>query len=175
MKSGFSLRPNKPRSQRPRMGVVMGANTLAVLKDGAGTVIFGWAGQGVLYTRFKEGLTAQNGQAYSARLAALVVQASAIHFFCDFSELTYYDLLARSAFIRAVLSNRRRFVSHTWLMWDGELSPAMRSLATSLGDPVSLLKDRKVFEDQLLKLAPLAWRKLDPKTWEAPKPPQLAQ
>jgi hypothetical protein len=145
----------------------MDSNEFEVLKDGVGAVVFGWADQGVLYTRFFDGLSAQNGRSYAARLTTLIARASAVHFFCDFGDLKHYDLLARSAFVRAFLSKRRSFASHTWLTWQGALSPAMRSLADNLGDSVTIVSDRDAFEGRLLRLAPLARKKLNSEAWMA--------
>jgi len=91
---------------------------------------------------------------FATRLGALVAQSQAICLFCDRSELKYYDLLARSAFARVVLSHRRRFTSIVILTW-----------ATTLWEPIEILTEADVFETRLLRKAPLAMRKLDPKTW----------
>jgi hypothetical protein len=69
--------------------------------------------------------------------------------------LTRYDLLARSAFVRVVLSSRRKFVSMTVLTWAEGISRVMRSLIETLGEPIEVLTDYHAFETRLLRDVPL--------------------
>lgn len=142
-----------------------------ILCDSDGTIVFGWAARSVLYARFEGGLSAQGGHTYATRLGTLIAQSQTISFFCDSSCLQHYDLLARSAFVRAVLSNRRKFTSLTMLAWPGGISPAIQTLIETLGDPIEVLTDGDAFEARLMKAAPMARRKLDPKTWVRKTPP----
>jgi hypothetical protein len=51
------------------------------------------------------------------------------------------------------------------LTWSEGHSAASRVVATALGEPVEVLTDPAEFEARLFRAAPLAKRKLDPKTW----------
>jgi hypothetical protein len=57
------------------------------------------------------------------------------------------------------------------LAWAGGISPAIQALIETLGDPIEVLTDADTFEARLLKAAPMARRKLDPKTWVRTTPP----
>jgi hypothetical protein len=138
---------------------------LELLSDNDGSVVFGWVADGVLFTRFMGGLNAETGYIYATRLSSLVGPAQSIIFFCDSSELKNYDLLARSAFARVILSSRRKFTSLVMLTWAEGPSPTSRALAASLGEPIELLTSVNAFEARLARQAPLVSRKLDPKTW----------
>lgn len=160
----FSIGP-KARPSRPTFRAITDQSDLEVLSDKDGSVAFGWVAPAVLYTRFGGGFTSRMGFAFATRLGALVAQAQSLCLFCDCSELKYYDLLARSAFARVVLSHRRRFASIVILTWAEAISQSVRSLATTLGEPVEILTDMDAFETRLLRKAPLAMRKLDSRTW----------
>ena len=166
----FSIGPRNQTS-RPRMAAAGETPEFEILCDSDGTIIFGWATRSVLYTKFEGGLSAQAGHTYATRLGTLIAQNQSISFFCDCSSLQHYDLMARSAFVRAVLSNRRKFISLTMLAWSGGISPAIQALVDTLGDPTEVLTDADAFEARLLKAAPTARRKLDPKTWVRTTPP----
>lgn len=153
------------RSGRPRATPGTSSTGFDVLCDSEGTVAFGWVCPAVFYTRFEGGLTSETGHAYASRLGALVARTVGVSFFCDSSRLKQYDLLARSAFVRVVLANRRKFASITMLTWAEGISQATRALVETLGDPIDLLTDIASFEARLLKAAPQARRKLDPSTW----------
>ncbi len=161
----FSLPPNVSPS-RPSSRALTKQSELEVLSDQNGSVAFGWAAPAVLYTRFQGGLSAETGQAHALRLGTLVAQSQTICFFCDESELKYQDLLARSAFARVILSNRRRFASLVILTWAEGVSPATHGLAASLGEQLEVLMHVKTFEARLLHKAPQAKRILDPKLWK---------
>ncbi len=159
----FSLESNA-RSNGPQL-VTTYQDALQVLSDDAGAVAFGWVAEAVLYTQFQGRLSAETGHAYAIRLSALVAQTQLFSFFCDASGLKYCDLLARSAFARVLLSNRRRFASLVVLTWAEGQSQTMQALVAMLGEPIEVLKDSDAFEASLLHKAPLALRKLHPETW----------
>jgi len=143
------------------------ASGFELLCDSEGTVVFGWADRSVLYTRFEGGLTAQSGHAYATRVETLLAKSQSVAFFCDLSALQHYDLLARIAFVRVVLSNRVKFSSLTMLTWAEGISPAMQALTEALGGPIDVLTDGDSFEARLLKAAPLVRGHLDPKARDA--------
>jgi len=151
----------KNRSSRPSGRVSVRPPKLEVVSDREGAAVYGWAASGVVYTRFDGGLSAEAGQAYATRLSALVKGVSAFTFFCDSSQLKYYDLLARSAFVRAILANRRRLSSLVFLTWAEGVSPITRALAEAVGEPMEILTDLATFESRLLRSAPHILRKID--------------
>jgi hypothetical protein len=132
--------------------------------DRHGTVTLGWLTDSVLYARFSGELSASLGQAYAARLHALVRAESSIRYFADASALEQYDLLARSAFVRVVLANRPKFASLTILTWSEGLGLAAQRFAASL-QSAEMVTDGKEFERRLFQFAPHAKQKLDPNTW----------
>jgi hypothetical protein len=158
--SGNASRPSGPRYRN-----ASDQSSLELLSDNDGSVVFGWVADGVLYTKFQGGLNAETGYIYATRLASLVGPAQSINFFCDSSELKNYDLLARSAFARVILSNRLKFTSLVMLTWAEGPSPSSRALAATLGEPIEILTSVNSFEARLSRQAPLVSRKLDPKTW----------
>lgn len=131
------------------------------MRDGEGSAMLGWAGDSVIYARVEGGLSAELGARFAAHVEKLVVGASGVHYFADSSRLTRYDLLARSAFVRVALANRRRFESFTFLIWPDEVSPAARAFGSALGHNVELCQELADFEGRLLRYAPLARHRID--------------
>ena len=134
------------------------------LADEGGSVAVGWVGGGVLFVRITGALSAELGAAYAAELADIVACAPEVHLFGDMSGLTHYDLLARSAFVRIVLADRRRFRSITILTWLIGVGPAAHMMIDTLGPSTSVLTSRSDFESRLLLAAPLARQVLDAET-----------
>jgi len=132
--------------------------SLDVIRDSDGLVQFGWVASGVLYARFAGALTANSGQSFAVRLSEAMVQMPELCFFVDASELTSYDVLARSALARVILSRRRRFTSIMWRTDSEGPSPSISALTSSLGEPIEVTSDEGVFELALLRKAPLALR-----------------
>jgi hypothetical protein len=136
------------------------------LRDTAGHVTVGWAGDSVIHSRVEGGMSAELGKRYAAHVQRLVDSSTQIHYFSDVSALTSYDLLARSAFVRMALAQRRRFASFTFLLWPIGVTDATRSFAAALGGDTELCLDAAAFERRLMRVAPLAKHRLDPATWE---------
>jgi|GEM_PF-2700139 hypothetical protein len=137
-----------------------------VLSDDAGSVTLGWVADAVFYTRFTGGLSAPVGMAYAARLRDLLSGVSSLSYFADSSALSHYELLARSAFARLILENRRKFSELVMLTWSVGVTHDGAAFATAVGDPITLLTDAREFEQRLLAVAPLAKQRLDPRMWE---------
>jgi hypothetical protein len=131
------------------------------LADEGGSVAVGWVGGGVLFVRITGALSAELGAVYATELADMVARAPEVHLFGDMSGLTHYDLLARSAFVRVVLADRRRFRSITILTWLIGVGPAAHMMIDTLGPSTSVLTSRSDFESRLLLAAPLARQVLD--------------
>lgn len=147
--------------RRPALGRMMKPLSFETASDREGSSHLGWAGDSVLYARFQGGLSAELGARVAVQLQSLISSASAVHYFCDASRLTRYDLLARSAFVRVALANRRRFASFTFLLFGETVSSAARTFAAGLGDGVEFFVDVSEFERKLLRLAPLARHRIE--------------
>jgi hypothetical protein len=145
-----------------------------VLSDGEGSVTLGWVADDVFYTRFTGGLSATTGMAYAARLRDLLAGVSSLSYFADSGTLSHYELLARSAFARLILENRRKFSSLVMLTWSVGESQAGAAFAAAVGNPIMLLTDAREFEQRLLAVAPLAKQRLDPRMWASNSTANLA-
>jgi hypothetical protein len=119
-----------------------------------GSVIFGWVAPGVYFSRFKGHLSVALGAAHGAALERAAATVPSLRYFCDSSALTSYDLLARSGFVRVLLSHRKKFNDIFILKWAGNISQAERSLSDTVGEPLVLLDDRAAFEHKLTAAAP---------------------
>ena len=131
---------------------------LELITDAAGSVTFGWVDDDVFYARFSRCLSAKLGEAFAARLRVVAQSCSTLKYFGDARALESYDLLARSAFVRVVVEQRRKFESLTLLTWAGaELSPAF---VGTLGSNLIVTKDPIDFEARLMAAGPGARFKL---------------
>jgi hypothetical protein len=129
---------------------------LELLSDEEGSVAIGWVAPGVLYARLTGGVSADIGQAYAAQIQSFAQSVGALALFVDFSSITHYDLLARSAFVRAVLHSRRKFTALTLLTFSHETTLAERTFVSAIGEPVDVLREPSEFEVRLLTAAPQA-------------------
>jgi hypothetical protein len=132
------------------------------IADQHGCVSVAWVGDGVLYARFENKISAAVGERYAARLALLIRQAESVKYFCDSRKLVNYDILARSAIVRAVLANRRRFASILVLTWAGGAGPVSRTFASAIGDSIEYVTEPDEFEARMLRVAPDARREIEP-------------
>jgi hypothetical protein len=135
------------------------------MTDTEGSIVFGWLAPNALYARFTGGLSGTLGSAFAIRFQSLLEGKTSVRFFNDGSGLKHYDLLARSAIVRVLLAHRRSFESFTLLTWAGEVGPAAQAFLVALGDGVELVTSSEEFEARLLRIAPNARQKLDPKSW----------
>lgn len=134
----------------------------ATLHDTEGSATLGWAGDSVIFAVMDGGLSAALGARFASEIQSLMGGFNDVHYFCDFANLTRYDLLARSAFVRMALANRRRFASFTLLSWSVEISPAASAVSAALGENVTIFHEAAEFERRLHELAPLARYRIDP-------------
>jgi hypothetical protein len=137
---------------------------LDMLEDRSGAISFGFIAPRVLYTRFVGSLSAELGTSYVHRLEALLGGAAACTYFSDASALSNYDCLARTRLIRLVLEHRAKLASLVMLTWSEGLSPAARSFAATVGEPVVILTDPVEFDRLLSNVAPAPKRAA--KQWE---------
>jgi hypothetical protein len=133
--------------------------------DSEGSIVLGWVTDGILYGRVTGGLSAGLGSEYAARIQAFATEAGRLRYYCDASRLEHYDLLARSAFVRAVMANRRAFELLLICMPGNGLNPVEKAFVAVLGGGVDIIFDAGDFESRLYRAAPIARQHLDPKTW----------
>jgi hypothetical protein len=132
------------------------------IADQYGSVSVAWVGDGVLYARFENKISAAVGERYAARLVAMIRQTESVKYFCDSRKLVNYDILARSAIVRAVLANRRKFASILVLTWAGGVGPVSRTFASAIGDSIEYVTEPGEFESRMLRAAPDAKREIEP-------------
>ena len=137
-----------------------------LLDDEEGAITVGWAGDSVVYAMIEGGLSAGLGSRFADYVQSLVRGVQGIHYFSDAALMSRYDLLARSAFVRMALAQRRSFDSFTFLTWPDGISSAARAFADAIGPNVTLCTTLAEFERRLLREAPLARQRLNPATWE---------
>lgn len=143
-----------------------GSAPFEMITDDAGSVTFGWIDEGVYYARFARGLSSRLGAAFAARLGMAVESVSSLKYFSDARGLENFDLLARSALVRVVSRQRRKFAELTILPWaGGGPGPAMLS---AIGEPLYVATDADDFERRLMAAAPRARGRLP----KAPEPPR---
>ncbi|MFZ5894622.1 MAG: hypothetical protein ACOY0T_26405 [Myxococcota bacterium] len=133
---------------------------LAALRDAEGQVAIGWLASSVLYVRFSGVLSAELGARYTGYLHAAVLGVTSLQLFADSRDLASYDLLTRSAFVRVVLANRKKFTALVMLGWPGGVTAATRALVATLGQPSEIVTDIRQFETKLFAAAPSARSKL---------------
>jgi hypothetical protein len=137
-----------------------------LLDDEEGAITVGWAGESVVYAMVEGGLSAGLGSRYANHVQSLVKGFSGVHYFSDAALMSRYDLLARSAFVRMALAQRKSFASFTFLTWSDGVSSTARAFADAIGPDVTLCTSLAEFERRLLREAPLARQRMNPATWE---------
>jgi hypothetical protein len=137
-----------------------------LLDDEEGAITVGWAGESVVYAMVEGGLSAGLGSRYASHVQSLVKGLSGVHYFSDAALMSRYDLLARSAFVRMALAQRKSFASFTFLTWSDGVSSTARAFADAIGPDVTLCTTLAEFERRLLREAPLARQRMNPASWE---------
>jgi hypothetical protein len=131
------------------------------LSDDHGTASLDWVADGVLHARVEGSLSAGLGAAFARTLQAQLQTVPLVHYFGDSSRLDTYDLLARSAFMRVVLADRKKIQSFTLLTWSEGVSSVAQAFADLMGPSAAVLTDRSDFDRRLLRHAPGARAVLD--------------
>lgn len=151
-----------------RIGVARMLNTapFEVIDDDEGSVAVGWASDSVIYAMVDGSLSATLGSRYAEHVQGMVRGLKGVHYFADAALMTRYDLLARSAFVRMALANRRCFDAFTFLTWPDAVSPAAHAFAGALGENVTMCTMLADFEGRLLRAAPFARQRINPATFE---------
>jgi len=128
-----------------------------LVRDSEGSIIYGLVEAQVYFSRFVGKLSARLGAGHLSDLQQVLEASSGgVCYFADASELSSYDLLARSAFVRTLLSHRKRFSEVVVLNWSGGVSTTGQALAATVGEPVQMLDDRNEFERRLSTASPRA-------------------
>jgi len=126
------------------------------LSDQTGSVALGWIARDVYYARFTGALSARLGGEQNHRMLEALETCSTLRYFSDSRALTSYDLLARSAFVRLVLANRKKFADIVILTWSGGISSTTEAFKVAIGEPVAVLTDSSEFERRLIAATPRA-------------------
>jgi hypothetical protein len=94
------------------------------------------------------------GAAHANRLQPILEGVAELRYFSDSRDVTGYDLLARSAFVRLVLAHRKRFKELVMLTWSAGLSTASQAFVSTIGEPLELLTSNAEFDRRLALAAP---------------------
>jgi hypothetical protein len=129
---------------------------LEVMQDEGGAIHVGWVAPGVLFARLTGGLSAKLGAEFAAHLARLAESVPSLAYYSDASALTRYDLLARSAFVRVVMSQRKKFAEIVLLTWADGVSSTTKAFTAVIGEPITILTHAAAFESRLQRVAPMA-------------------
>jgi hypothetical protein len=156
------------RAFQPRQRVPTGTGAgpfralpLEVISDEQGSIAIGWVGPGVLFSRSSGGISAEVGSTHAARIQSFADESPSVSFFIDASRVKGYDLLARSAFVRVLMANRRKFCDLVLLTFSASATPAEESMVRVVGEPFDLLRLPAMFDDRLLAVAPHARQLLE--------------
>jgi hypothetical protein len=125
-------------------------------RDARGCITVAWVGERVLYARFEKDICADVGERYARRLVELVRSVNSVQYFVDSRLVTEYDILARSAVVRAVLAYRLKFASMIVLSPAGVIGPTARIFASEMGTALEYLTSVPEFEARLRVAAPRA-------------------
>jgi hypothetical protein len=129
---------------------------LESVSDKDGSVTFGLVGPGVFFFRVTGSLSPSLGASHLQALQAAVEVSGGLRYFADTTALKRWDVLALSAFVRLVLSRRRKFSDIVILNAIPEHSEARRTLTSALGEPIEMIADRVDFGRRLMRAAPSA-------------------
>jgi len=127
---------------------------MELISDKTGSMTFGWVAPDVYYTRVSGDISPHLAGAQLRRAETALENHADVHFFADCADVKSYDLLARSAFARFLLTHRRRFAEIIVLTSTEGWSNAGQALASAVGEPLVLLASASEFMKRLNSLAP---------------------
>ena|GEM_PF-1264330 len=133
---------------------------MKTFSDAEGSVVMSWVGESVLWARFSGHLSRPLASAYAAELELRLARDTPVCYFVDASSLDSYDLLARTAAVRALVSHRHRLRSLLVLNWSTTVSAVGRAIMAAVGSPMKTTTSRPEFEARLLLDAPHALQRL---------------
>jgi hypothetical protein len=108
----------------------------------------------VYLVRASGDISAALGALQLSRLESALEDQTQIRYFCDGRGIRSYDLLARSAFVRLILAQRKKFAELVMLTWSDGLSTTGNAFAGAIGDPLVLLSSASEFDRRLYLAAP---------------------
>jgi len=146
-----------------------------LVDDDYGSITRGWVATGVYYASFVNGLSAGLGLAHVALLQQILSQRDSLTYFADTSALVHHDLLARSALVRLLLANRRKFSEVVMLTSSGRVTAAAEAFTAAVRGAVTLVRDVNEFDTLLRRVAPLAKQVLARKPGANTTPPRAAR
>jgi hypothetical protein len=135
---------------------------LQVISDGRGTVVMGFLAAGVYYLRFLDEIVSGLGIRCASQIRKDLADTTAVACFFDVASTEGGDFAARSAVVRALLSNRRRLTSVATLVATGPVVAKARALVSIPGCAAHVVTSADTFLAQMLEVAPLAQTKLPP-------------
>lgn len=150
-------KPAPPSLKLASDAVELGIRTLA---DPEGTIGVGMLAPGILWARVRGRLTMSLAATYTAHLARLLEQQSAVQFFIDSSAMASYELLARNLTTEFLLARSGCFSRLVLLQWSGGSSPMGRASADALGSKFTIMASQREFEAELKQASPSAAEKL---------------
>ncbi len=141
---------------------------LEVLNDREGAVVAGWVSNDVFYSQFVEHLTAPLGMRFASRFEQhLLMSSTPVRLFADCSSLDGYDLAARDAWTRVLVSQRRLLAPSLFLARTRLVELGLRAAAAMLRPGlIEVVTSRSQFVSKFDEVAPGAWRYLrNPRAW----------
>lgn len=141
---------------------------LEVLNDREGAVVAGWVANDVFYSQFVEYLTAPLGMRFASRFEQhLLMNPAPVSLFADCSSLDNYDLTARDAWARVMVSQRRLLAPSLFLARARLVELGLRAVAATLRPGlIEVVTSRSEFVARLDQAAPSAWRYIrNPSAW----------
>jgi hypothetical protein len=127
---------------------------MELISDKTGSMAFGWLAPDVYYMRVSGDISPQLAATQLMRVEVALENRAQIHFFSDCAEVKSYDLLARSAFARFLLTHRKRFAEIVVLASAEGRSTDGQALASAVGEPLVLLVSASDFMKRLDSRAP---------------------
>jgi len=141
---------------------------LEVLNDREGAVVAGWVANGIFYAQFVEYLTGPLGMRFASRFEQhLLINSGPVSLYADCASLDSYDLTARDAWTRVMVSQRRLLAPSLFLARTRLVELGLRAIAAMLRPGlIEVVTSQSEFVARLDKAAPDAWRALrNPRAW----------
>jgi len=133
-----------------------------LITDKLGSMTFASVAPNVCLSRAEGHISPALGAAQIQRLDAALQDHDKVRYFCDARGIKSYDLLARSALVRFLLSHRKRFSAICMLVSAEDMSMALQAFRAAIGEPLVLTANASEFARHLAMAAPDAAASLAP-------------
>lgn len=143
-------------------------NCLELFSDRRGQCVLGWLDAQVFLVQLEHDVSGHLGEASAERFLRLLGDNPNVQCFMNVWSCQVLDFAARSAWLRCLLSGRRQLRAILVLVDRGATQVAVELIAGMTGVNYRLTHDPDEFNQQLIRVAPFAWARLDPRTWIAP-------